>query len=559
VRTGLGERILNGRGPALAELLEALGEAITIRDRDDNLVYANRAALDSLGFASLKEAQRDSLHAIMDDYIVLDEHGEPLTMDDIPSVRLLRGEPAPPLLLRSVHRGTGVTRWELLKAAPLHGPDGELVAAVTLIEDVTAVRTAEAHTRILAESGRILSSSLDYQQTLQNVAHLAVPDLADWCEVDLVDEDLRREQIVIAHADPRLRELAHRARALEPPELIASSALRQVVTTGQSVRLFDVSDEHLADVAQSDRHLALLRELAIRSAIIVPMRVPARTVGAMSFFTSASRRRLSRDDVALAEQLARRAAVAVENARMVTALSRVSETLQHSLLPSELPEVPGWELAALYRPAGGGTRIEVGGDFYEVFEAGESTLAVIGDVTGHGVAAATLTALMRHGARFASRAEPQPAAILHRLDEELRRRPGTAMCTALCVSIRGREVTLCSAGHPPGVRVDQRGAITETPAPGPLLGAFADARWHEETITMAPGELLLLYTDGVTETAGAADRFGSDRLRRLAGGAAGRSPAELLQQLDDALEDFREGAPSDDVAALALRVSGGDR
>ena len=142
-----------------------------------------------------------------------------------------------------------------------------------------------------------------------------------------------------------------------------------MLASGESVLFFDVTDEHLVRVAQSEEQLEILRALHIRSAIVVPMRVPSRTIGAMSFFTSESRRRLTDADVALAEQLARRAAVAVENSRLHTQLAEVAETLQNSLLPSELPDVPGWEIAALYRPPETEQRIDVGGDFYEVFEA----------------------------------------------------------------------------------------------------------------------------------------------------------------------------------------------
>ncbi len=144
----------------------------------------------------------------------------------------------------------------------------------------------------------------------------------------------------------------------------------------------------------------------------------------------------------------------------------------------------------------------MGGDFYEVFDAGPASIALIGDVTGHSVTAATVTALMRYGARFASRLEPQPAAILHRLDEELRRLSSQMLCTALCARLGPGELVLSSAGHPPALRVDADGRVTEAPVPGPLLGAFEDATWNEETVAVGPGDLVLLYTDGVTETAG---------------------------------------------------------
>ena len=145
-------------------------------------------------------------------------------------------------------------------------------------------------------------------------------------------------------------------------------------------------------------------------------------------------------------------AIAVESSRLQTTISRVAETLQQSLIPNDPPSVPGWELAALYRPAGAAERIEVGGDFYEVFDAGPASIALIGDVTGHGVTAATVTALMRYGARFASRLEPQPAAILHRLDEELRRL-SVRRCAPPCAHGSARdELVLSSAGHPPALR-----------------------------------------------------------------------------------------------------------
>ena len=222
-------------------------------------------------------------------------------------------------------------------------------------------------------------------------------------------------------------------------------------------------------------------------------------------------------------------------------------------MPHPLPELPGWEIAALYQPAVVEERIEVGGDFYEVFDAGPAPLALIGDVTGHGVAAATLTALMRHGARFSGRLEPEPEAVLRHLDEELRERPASAMCTALCATIHERRLVLASAGHPPALHVAADGSVTEAPTPGPLLGAFVDSEWQAETLAVASGELVLLYTDGVTETAsGSGERYGVDRLRQLLSAHAGARPQPLLDALDAALDRFRGGAPTDDIAALAL-------
>jgi len=506
-----------------------------------------------MGFGSLEELRRRSPRSLMDDYIVTDEQGKPLRMEDLPSVRLLRGEQAEPLLLHSVSRTTGDFGWRLLKAAALRDAEGEIIAAVTVIENVTAVKAAELSTRVLAESGRLLASSLDYQQTLRNVANLAVPALADWCTVDLIDENLNREHVAIAHRDPARRELAARLRELEPDELDPDRAIARVMRTGVPELYDKVSDEQLEQSARSDEELRLLRELEMRSVAIVPMRVPNRILGVMMLVTAESRRRLTMDDLALAEQLARRAAVAVENARLHTTLADVAATLQRSLLPDEPPEIAGWEVAALYRPSGAVDRIDVGGDFYELFETDDGLFALIGDVTGKGVSAAATTGLMRHGARFASRFEPRPAAILGHLNDVLTHRSGESLCTVLCAQLCDGQVVMSSAGHPPAMIVSPAGEIREAPATGPLLGAFADTQWPEQAVAIAPGELILLYTDGVTESAGANERFGTGRLRALLGAHAQAGPKGVLAELDRALDEFSSASNRDDIAALALQ------
>jgi serine phosphatase RsbU (regulator of sigma subunit) len=329
-----------------------------------------------------------------------------------------------------------------------------------------------------------------------------------------------------------------------------------VLETGASELFPEVTDAQLVAAARSEEHLALLRGLDIRSLLMVPMRVPSHTIGLLTLATAESRRRLSDADVELAEQLGRRAAVAVENSRLHTKLAGVAETLQQSLLPDEVPEIPGWEAASLYRPAQAEQRIDVGGDFYEFFEHDGTWFAIVGDVTGKGVTAASMTALMRHGARVASRLEPHPSAILSRLDEALKLSSRQSLCTALCLSLHDDHVVISSAGHPPALVVQRDGTVRQAPTPGPLLGAFEDAEWHEETVPVAPGEVLVLYTDGVVESPGELDRFGEQRLQALLADHAGQAPSELLAHLDAALEAFRSGPERDDVAAVALRALG---
>jgi PAS domain S-box-containing protein len=538
------------------ELLAVLAEAVTIRDLSGEMVYANRAALTSMGFATLEEMLQRGSRSIMDDYIVEDENGAPLTLEDVPSVRLMQGKPAPPLLMRVIDRTSGAAAWRLLKTTPLRDEGGECLGAVTVIEDLTAVKMAELHTRVLAESGRILASSLDYAQTLRNIAAVAVPSLADYCGVDLLDERGRLERVAATHHSPGNQDVAAELRLIAPSFPGAGNPSAHVLRTGTSELFAEITQTQLAASARSDEHLAMLRRLDPRSVLMVPLRVPSRTIGLLTLATTVSRRRLGAADVEIAEQLGRRAAVAVENSRLHTKLATVAETLQQSLRPDAVPDIPGWDAASLYRPAQSEQRIDVGGDFYEFFEHDGTWFALLGDVTGKGVTAASMTALMRHGARVASRAEPDPAAILGRLDEALKLQANPSLCTALCLSLHHDHVIISSAGHPPALVVQPDGTMRQAPRPGPLLGAFEDAEWVDETVSIAPGETVMLYTDGVIETSGTDERFGEARLRALVSEHAGNTPSELIRQLELALDDFRLGPGHDDVAAIALRARG---
>ena len=193
---------LQGSERRFDAVVGSFSDPVTIRDRQDRIVYANHAALETLGFGSTEELRVTPPADIMADYIVSGEDGRPVAMEDIPSVRILRGEHAEPLVIRTIHRQTGAQRWQLLKSAPLLDSDGEIEATITVIENVTEQKRAERQSAFLAEVSAALASSLDYEQTLRNVAQLAVPDVVDWCAVDLLDEDGDRRPVAVAHADP---------------------------------------------------------------------------------------------------------------------------------------------------------------------------------------------------------------------------------------------------------------------------------------------------------------------------------------------------------------------
>ena len=545
---------LEGSERRFDAVVGTFSDPVTIRDRQDRIVYANRAALDALGFRSTEELRVTPPANIMADYVVTGDDGREVVMEDIPSVRILRGQSAEPLLIRTVHRRTGAQRWQLLKSAPLLGSSGDIEATITVIEDVTEQKRAERQSALLAQVSAALASSLDYEQTLRNVAQLAVPELVDWCAVDLRDDDGDRRPVAIAHSDPERLQIAEELRNYGQVRLNPNEGTGLVFRTGQPVLYPTIPDEMLVKLAADEHHLDLLREVGMRSAAVVPMRVGNRILGAMTLVNADSGRVLDDHDLKLAEQIADRAAVAIENARLYSERSTIAHTLQQSLLPEQLPQIPGFELASVYIPAFEST--EVGGDFYDVWELDDGWMLIVGDVTGKGIEAAALTSLVRHTMRAASEFESSPARLLARVDSILKKQRARSICTALCMRLLDDRALLAVGGHPLPLRISLDG-ISRVGEHGPLLGGFSDVVWRDTTVELEPDSILVAYTDGVTDAIGPdGTRYGLQRLCDTLAPFRGRSATAVIEGLTVALSEFQIGAHADDTAALVLRRRG---
>jgi serine phosphatase RsbU (regulator of sigma subunit) len=281
------------------------------------------------------------------------------------------------------------------------------------------------------------------------------------------------------------------------------------------------------------------------------MRIGNRTLGAMTLVNAESGRALEGSDVELAEQIAARAAVAIENARVYSERSSIAHTLQQSLLPEQLPEIPGYELAGVYLPALEGT--QVGGDFYDVWETREGWMVAMGDVAGKGVEAAALTSLIRHTLRATAEFVSSPAELLARLDLTLKKQRVRSICTALCLRLEEEQITLAIGGHPLPIWITADGA-QEVGKYGSLLGAFVSVEWQDMALEFAPQSTLVMYTDGVTDALGSqGERYGARRLRATLDQCRRLSASEVVQTLTSALGDFQVGEHADDTAVLALR------
>ena len=235
---------------------------------------------------------------------------------------------------------------------------------------------------------------------------------------------------------------------------------------------------------------------------------------------------------------------------------RLARTLQQTLIPPSTPDVPGLEVGTAYRPAGRGE--EVGGDFYDVFQLGDGDwVLTLGDVSGKGVDAAVVTALVRHTVRALAVSERSPAALLHRLNDILL--AGSEIerfCTIVVVrlhrSVVGWEATASAGGHPLPLLLRPGRSPVPVGAPGSVVGAFESVEYLEATVPLEQGDSLFAYTDGATEARGDEDFFGEERLLEALLAAA--APDELVQRVLDAVLDFQDQLPRDDIALLAVRV-----
>ncbi len=544
----------------LEAVLVNLAEAITVMDEHGHMVFANQVAADLLGAATPEELTSAQPGTIMPRFLVLDEQGRELDLESMPGRRLFAGEKPQPLLVRNIVRATGEERWLMVRSSPVIDTEsGRIEYAVNVFENITEVKRAQLAEGFMAEASRVLASSMDYAETLRRVARLAVPRLADWCGVDVVNDRGEIERVAVHHADPAKVAMAERLdrayrRTLEEPEGVA-----EVIRSGRARLYTDIQPDALAAYAHDDKHLQLLRAIGAKAVIIVPMIGANRTVGAITLVSAESLRRLSSADLALGERLARRAGTAVERARLYTERSRIANILERSLLPESLPDVPGVEIQARYAPAG--EMNEVGGDFYDVFAYGEGRwMVAIGDVCGKGPRAAGVTALARHTLRAGALSGQSPAQMLDTLHRALRQYPGeTELCTVCLIMLepeaQSARLTIALAGHLPPLLIDRGGGVRALGEAGTLLGVIEEIDIVESTAELQKQETLLLYTDGVPEAGRAGGQLGEEGLHALCAQAPSLSLGGLLARIEDAAKQRVAGRLRDDIALLAVRLS----
>jgi len=415
---------------------------------------------------------------------------------------------------------------------------------------------------VLAQVSAELAGTLHAQSTIARLPRLVVPALADSCIVTVVEPDGRPRDVGSWHADPAARALTDRYAAVRMDSMPAVSPLARALLSGEAVR---EAGSTVVGVLPPGEARELLGMLAPESVAVLPMRGRDRILGVLTLYFRAGST-VEDEDLATAQDVADRAGLALDNARLYNAQQQLAEGLQRSLL-TEPPQPDHGEIAVRYLPAAEAAR--VGGDWYDAFlQPGGSTMLVIGDVVGHDTEAAAAMGQLRGLLRgIATYSDAGPAEVLRGLDASMTTLQTKTLATAAVARFEQTPEELdggttrmrwANAGHLPPLIMNPDGSVAELASwrGDLLLGVDHDARRRESVVTLERGSTVLLYTDGLIERRDADLDDGLVRLRDTLIELADRPLEELLDEL---LERLVQGRPEDDVALVAVRLHPQDR
>ncbi|MFB8240953.1 SpoIIE family protein phosphatase [Kitasatospora purpeofusca] len=438
-------------------------------------------------------------------------------------------------------------RYDNEDALRLQSAADRLALAVESTRLTELERLRRGSLSFLVEASDLLAGTLEHEQTLALMAQMAVPTLASWCAVYTNgDHGAPASLAFVLHEDEdRIDPL----RAL----LDKTTAPDTGPTHGARFWAGPTETADGSGFADEPGLGGLLGET-----VVLPLTARNRVIGLLALGTPAGVR-FRQEVLELAEDLSRRAALALDNSRLYSERTATSQALQRSLLPPDLPDIPGVEVDVYYQAAGEGN--EVGGDFYDLFPIREGTYGfAIGDVCGTGPEAASVTGLARHSLRLLAREGLDAPQVLSRLntailDEGSRSRFLTLLYGELTPRPDGStELSMVCAGHPLPLRLRTDGRVDRAATPQPLLGVMDDLDLTAEHLVLHPGEVLLCVTDGVTERREGRRMLGDDGLAEVLTGCTGLTAGAVALRVQRAVERFAPEPPSDDMAILTLRV-----
>jgi serine phosphatase RsbU (regulator of sigma subunit) len=420
-----------------------------------------------------------------------------------------------------------------------------------------------AASELLAEAGSLMEDALDQRERAGHLARLAVPILGDVAMVDMLSTDGLIERVAAQSGGSKVAEVFVTLRENAPIDPHGTHPVAEVIRTGRTKYLDQLTDEEIDRITTRENEREMLRKYRFNSSVVLPLGARGSVLGALTLWIMGPAKAF--DDTArrTAKRLADRGALALDNARLHEQQRHIASVLQHSLLPRSLPEIKGFEASSRFLAAGEAS--EVGGDFYDVFRSGSgSWTAVIGDVCGKGPEAASLTALARYTVRTASSPESSPSEVLRTLHESISsERADFRFCTAALARIEApsngdgaAHLTVALGGHPLPLILRKDGRVDPVGQPGTLLGVLPSPVLADADATLAIGDSLILYTDGVLDVRQRGARGDPEWLAREIAEAAGKSADEIAETLARAAIRRQGGEPRDDIAILVLHRNG---
>ncbi len=442
-----------------------------------------------------------------------------------------------------------------LTVSPIEHPQRGIIGASVIARDITEEKRRRRAQEFLVVATRRLDVSLDFDRTARTIVETAVPDLAEFCVIDLVRSDGWVGDSIVAAADPAAAAVLEEIRRGNPLDPQGEHPVAQVLRAGRPMVWRDLtSPDVMRSVVQSDAHRRLIEETRYQSAAVAPLVARGSTLGAISFLHAITDLRYDANDLQLLGELADRAALALDNARLYEERDRIAQNLQRGLRPPEPPYVLGLDLSVVFDPYGEG--MEIGGDLYDILPTDDGCWIVIGDVAGKGSAAAGVAVALRHSMRGLARQIDEPTELLAQLNEMLLEgRSLNDFATAVLMRLRRDgerwHFSLATAGHPPVIHVKQGGPVAL--GGGAVLGAWADSPLGRHQGELRAGETLVLTTDGWFEAGPAETHVSGEALGALAHSFADLDLADMTEALrQDAIS--RSGGPlRDDMVVLAVR------
>ena len=433
--------------------------------------------------------------------------------------------------------------------------DREAALLARTLEQLTHKQQAEHaradHLNFLSAASDVYLASIEHPiEVLSSIAKTAVPRFADWCGVYVRDDATRTDRpVAVNHIRPEMTQLAWRMHVEYP--LLPGGPIDLVISKDEPLRFDAIDATTRAAAARDERHAGYLERFALTSMILIPLRAFGKAVGAITFATSTGRDTFGDDDYAVAMVFAKRMSLAYENALLYAREHRVADALQTASLPRALPSMHGVDLHAVYLP--GREEALIGGDWYDAFRLNDGRLVVsIGDVAGNGIDAAVTMSSMRQILRGTAQVHADPVLMLNAADRALRLEDPDRFVTAFVGvydPIDG-ELVYANAGHPPPYLRHPNGDVEELSFIDPPLGLRQASTQRSKSIPIAPGSLIVFYTDGVIETTRDIEA-GFSRLQSLIAAPDIVAAADPAQHLRETM--LADGA-TDDVAILTMLV-----